>query len=126
MNKDIKGVVSEDAQRPPGPVGPGGHASVYLWLTDYLCQRDRSCPLSAGYVAAADQHLDSPIALPASLSSFMAFDPLLAESAGVDLITGDSGRNQRITNGVDPALAQRLVVSVCPARIGVAVDSHPC
>src|SRR6185503_14987688 len=90
------------------------------------CQSDRSCLLSARDVGGADQHLDSPVALPASLSSLMAFDPLLAEGARLDLITGDSARNQRITNGVDPTFAQRLIVLSGPTRIGVTVDTHPC
>src|SRR4029077_2964475 len=102
----------------------GSFVGLPLWPQNLLCQSDRSCPLLARcYGAGADQHFDSPVALPAGRGGFVAQEPLLAEGPSLDLVTRHSGLNQRVTNGVDTTFAQRLVVWVGAARIREAVDS---
>jgi hypothetical protein len=88
-----------------------------------LCQSDRSCPLLARRVGAKS-HVDAPVALPASVSRFVAQRLLLAESAGHDLIAPNTSLKQCVTNGVHKTLAQTLVVLVGAARIRVAADVH--
>ena len=75
-------------------------------------------------LAAADQHFDSPVALPARGGGFVAQEPLLAEGASLDLVARNASLNQRVTNGVDTAFAQGLVVRVGATRIRVAIDAH--
>ena len=74
-------------------------------------------------LAAADQHFDSPVALPARGGGFVAQEPLLAEGASLDLVARNASLNQRVTNGVDTTFAQGLVVLVGAARIRVTADA---
>jgi hypothetical protein len=69
----------------------------------------RILPLSARGIGA-DQHFDSPVALPAHFSGFIALELRLAEGACMDPVTRHTGLSQRVTNGVDTTLAQGLVV----------------
>jgi hypothetical protein len=67
-------------------------------------------------IAGAKSHVDATIALPASVSRFVALRLLLAEGARLDLIARHAGLNQRVTNSVDTTFAPTLVVLLGAAR----------
>src|SRR5205814_5649803 len=71
---------------------------------------------------STDQHFDSPVALPALLGLVAALRPVLAEGAGLDLVARHADVHQRLTNGIDATLAERLIVRSAAARVRVAVD----
>src|SRR3990172_9518671 len=125
MDENIIVTISREYKTTPrAGWSQGSFVGLPLWPQNWLCQSERSCPLSARCVGT-DQHLDSAAALPATLSGFIAFGLRLTEGACVDLASGHSGIDQGVTNGVDTTFTQALVVRVGAARIGVAVDAHP-
>ena len=58
-------------------------------------------------VAGAGQHFDSPLALRALLAGRITHESIRTERARLDPVCRHSRLNQRVTNGRDPALAQR-------------------
>ena len=123
MAESIIGTTARDIQGPPGQLVPGVADQFTSLALRLALPEDRTCPLSASCVGA-ESHVDATVALPASVSRFVAQRFLLAESAGHDLIAPNASLNQRVTNGVDTTLAQTLVVLVGAARIRVAADVH--
>ena len=75
--------------------------------------------------AGADQHFDSPLALRALLSGRITHEPIRTERAGLDPVRRYPRLNQRVTNGRDPALAQRQIVLIGALRIRVAGEPEP-
>jgi len=80
----------------------------------YLSGLETVLPERSSYylIAGAESHVGATIALPASVSGFVALRLMLAEGARLDLIARHAGLNQRVTNSVDTTFAQTLVVSV--------------
>ena len=67
-------------------------------------------------IAGAKSHVDATIALPASVSRFVALRLLLAEGARLDLIARHAGLNQRVTNSVDDVRSDPGCVGRCRAH----------
>ncbi len=75
--------------------------------------------------AGADQHFDSPLALRTLLGGRITHEPIRTERAGLDPVRRHPRLNQRVTNGRDPALAQRLIVLIGALPIRVAGEPEP-
>ena len=82
--------------------------------------------LDRGVLAAgADQHFDSPLALRALLRGRIAHKTIRTERTRLNSVRGHPRLNQRVTNGRDPALAQRQIVLIGALRIRVAGEPEP-
>ena len=118
-------------QGPPGPVGPSGlqgpagargslPTSPARWSSmeniQFEYMRAEIQPKCADKIAKiAGWMKENPRGV--------ALEPHFAEGSSRDLASGHSGAQQRLANGVDTTLAQRLVVLVGAARIRVAVEA---
>src|SRR5262245_55112933 len=68
------------------------------------------------------EDVDAAVRLPALLGLRLAQRSVLAERERADAAALDAGLGQRVTHGLDPTVAQLLVVVVGAALVGVAVE----
>jgi len=102
----------------PRPMKPG------IWGSPSRSVRGGD-PRPRMLAAGADQHFDSPLALRTLLGGRITHEPICTERTRLDPVRGHPRLNQRVTNGRDPALAERQIVMIAALHIGVAGEPEP-